>query len=101
MINNDLNINNNDIYISNGDFVICESDEQHMMDSFTAFPGWWKQNPLDGIGINQFQNATGIEQDLQRKIDMELSADGYQTSGSIVAFDVNGKLNVNPNAIKV
>lgn len=100
-INADLNINNNDIFIINGDFIIAESDEQHILDSLNSFPGYWKQNPLDGVGIRQYQNAVGIEQDLARKINVELASDGYQSAGAIVAFDATGRLNVNPNAYKV
>lgn len=100
--NSDLNINNNDIYIgSNGDFIIAESDEQHILDNLAAFPGWWKENPLDGVGISAYQNGTGIEQLLARKIDIELGSDSYQTTGSIVSFNTAGQLIIDPRATKI
>lgn len=41
--NQDIALMHNDLLIRNGDFVIGESDEQHIMDTINAFPGWWKE----------------------------------------------------------
>ena len=50
-MNQDFALSANDLYISNGDFAISESDNQHIADTLNAFPGWWKENPADGIGV--------------------------------------------------
>lgn len=102
MANNSLDIAllNNDLYFINGDFVVSISDEQHVMDTIGAFPGWWKENAPDGVGIIGYENASGIEQELQRSIQLQLKSDGYSSSPKAVV-DPNGLLNVYPNAQKL
>jgi hypothetical protein len=100
-INYDLALENNDLMIVNGDFFIAESDEQHIIDNISAFPGWWKENPADGVGILQYQNASGSEQEIAKKIKIELQSDGYQVTTPSVYFDASGELIINPNATKV
>ena len=99
-LNYDITLNNNDLYFQNGDMVISQSDNQHIQDNLYAFPGWWKQYPLDGVGLYSYLNGSGIEQELQRRIDLELAQDGYQTFGSVVYFDSAGVLQINPNVLK-
>lgn len=89
-----------DLLIRDGDFVIGESDSQHIQDTLVAHPGWWKENPQDGVGIDNYSKATGAEQELARKVKLELEADGYDVSNPQVSF-VNGKLTIAPNASRV
>jgi hypothetical protein len=98
----DIALINNDLYIdpSTGDFVFAESDEQHIVDTIAAFPGWWKENPTDGVGIMAYQNSSGQEQVLQRAIKIQLQSDGYQVNNPSVSRSEAGELVVNPNAIK-
>lgn len=91
---------NGDLLIRDGDFVIGESDQQHVEDTLISFPGWWKENPLDGVGVQSFLNSSGQEQTLARKIKLELESDGYQVNNPSVKF-VNGQLEINPNANRV
>lgn len=69
-----------DIMIKNGDFVIGASDEQHIVDTINAFPGWWKQFPADGVGIKAYQNSSGQEQKLAGAIKQQLQNDNYNLS---------------------
>ena len=69
----DIALFKNDLYCLDGDFAISESDEQHVSDTISAFPGWWKQNPADGVGILQYINSTGQEQTLSRSMKMLLA----------------------------
>lgn len=100
--NNDLYLIGNDLYIDpvSGDFTIAISDVQHVQDTITAFPGWWKQNPADGVGIFAYQNSSGQQQVLSRVIKQQLQSDGYQCNNPIVKQLPNGILQVQPNAIK-
>jgi hypothetical protein len=103
MLNHDIALFNNDLYIdpNTGDFMIAESDEQHIIDTLAAFPGWWKENPQDGVGLFQYENSSGQEQVLQRVIKIQLQSDGYQVNNPSVSRDTSGSLIVQPNAIKV
>lgn len=89
-----------DLLVRDGDFVIGESDVQHVHDTLIAYPGWWKENPQDGVGIQDYSKATGAEQELARKVKLELEADGYSVNRPQVLF-VDGKLTINPNAERV
>lgn len=97
-MNKDIALSANDLYISNGDFAISESDNQHIADSLNAFPGWWKENPADGVGVFAYYNSAGQEQTLKRAIQIQLTSDGYKVSNPQVNVDSSGKLTVNPNA---
>jgi hypothetical protein len=95
-INYDIAISGNDLVFSAGDFVIGGSDTQHVADTINAFPGWWKENPADGVGVFQFINSTGQEQRLRRAIQIQLQSDNY-TALPIISTDISGTMNINPN----
>lgn len=103
MLNYDIGLYNNDLYLDPdlGDIVIAASDEQHVIDNIAAFPGWWKENPADGVGLFAYENSSGQEQVLQRSIKLQLQADGYQVDNPSVKRNADGELVVTPNAIKV
>lgn len=96
----DLKILNNDFVFQSGDFVIDVSDQQHVADTINAFPGWWKENPPDGVAVYQYLNSSGKEQEVARKIKLQLTADGYLVSNPDV-INQNGLMLINPNAIKL
>jgi len=96
MANQDFALSGNDLLIQNGDFAIAESDAQHIADTLNAFPGWWKENPADGVGVFQYLNSAGEEQTLRRSIQIQLQSDNYPCS-PIVRTDSTGLLTVNPN----
>lgn len=101
MINYDLQLQNNDLVINNGDFAIAESDSQHIVDTLNAFPGWWKNNPQDGVGLMQYMKGSANVPELNRSIKVNLESDGYRCEAPVINLDVNGNLVINPNAVKI
>jgi hypothetical protein len=99
--NQDIALENNDLLILYGDFAISYSDEQHIADTINAFPGWWKENPADGVGLFSYLESAGQEQTLSAAIKMQLQSDGYQLSNPVIAIGTDGTITINPNATKV
>jgi len=97
--NQDIALMHNDLLIRNGDFVIGESDEQHIMDTINAFPGWWKENPPDGVGVFTYLNSAGQQQQLQKAIKLNLVSDGYTVTNPIIEV-TQDSITINPNATK-
>lgn len=100
-VSQDIGLYDNDLIIDNGDFIIAQSDVQHVSDTIAAFPGWWKQNPPDGVGILQYVKAVNVEQTLNRSIKLQLQSDGYKAVGPHFQIDNAGNLTVMPNAVKL
>lgn len=98
MIRFDIETEDGAIVISNNDVVWAVSDEQHIQDTITAFPGWWKENFSDGVGIIDFLNSSGQQQILSRLIKIQLESDLYQVNNPDIKFQPGGKLVINPNA---
>lgn len=96
-VRQDIALNNNDMVIKDNDWVWSESDEQHVADTINAFPGWWKENFADGVGILLYVNSKGQEQVLARSIKLNLQSDQYTVDNPTVSF-VNSQLTINPNA---
>lgn len=93
----DIQLLDNDLVIQNGDFVVDASDEQHIQDTINAFPGWWKQNPLDGVGIGSWRYSPANVQAMTKAIKLNLQADGYICSPTIT-LDASGKMIIVTNA---
>lgn len=94
----DIAQNDGDLFIKNNDFIYTESDTQHIIDTINAFSGWWKENPLDGVGLMSYTKSNTNTQELNRKISIELQADGYKATAPVVTLSTDGKLIINPNA---
>lgn len=92
----DILLNNNDVVISNNDLFLNESDNQHIIDTINANPGWWKENFSDGVGVVNYLKGRGIEQELARKIKLNLQGDGYN-SQPIISFNSIGQLQIQTN----
>lgn len=90
----DLLLQNNDLVIKNGDILTGPSDAQHIEDTINAFPGWWKENPADGVGIFQYINSSGQEQQISRSIAINLQSDGYKATSPTVTVDNKGTLTI-------
>lgn len=97
----DIALNNNDLVFRNGDLVIAESDTQHVVDTLNAFPGWWKEFPLDGVGLMSYTKSPAEVQQLNRKILVELESDGYKIKAPMVTLSTDGELYINPNVVEV
>jgi hypothetical protein len=95
--NQDIALLNNDLVIVDGDLAISFSDQQHIQDTINAFPGWWKENPADGVGLFAYLGGGGVEQQLSRAIKIQLRSDGYSVSSPKVSTDPSGKLLIDPN----
>lgn len=88
----------NDLIIRDGDFVIGKSDVAHIKDLIISSAGWWKENPLLGVGISNYQNS-GKTQELQSALKKNLEADGYDANQVKVSLDANGKFNIDISAL--
>jgi hypothetical protein len=98
MANKDIGLLNNDLFFKDGDFAIVESDVQHVSDTIAAFPGWWKENPADGVGLFSYLHSGGQEQKLKRSVKINLLSDGYRSDAVSVNIDNAGNLTIIPNA---
>lgn len=99
--NKDILLYKNDLYAVDGDFPIGESDVQHVCDTIAAFPGWWKENPTDGVGIRAYMHSAGQELKLKRSMQINLQSDGYDGNAAVVELNNIGLLTVTPNAEKL
>lgn len=95
----DIALSNNDILFQNGDIVLAESDQQHVIDTINAFAGWWKEYPLDGVGLMAYTKSAGKAQEINQKIRIELTSDGYGVQSPLVTITPNGQMTINPNAV--
>jgi hypothetical protein len=87
-----------DLMIKNGDLVIGYSDKQHIKDITVASIGWWKQFPMVGVGIMNYLNSSGKQQELERIARIQYTADGYTVGNPKVKYDPDGTLTIEPNA---
>lgn len=87
------------IVVVDSDISYILSDVQHVEDTINAVPGWWKENPSDGVNIRAYLNSDGQAQVLARSISVQLQSDLYIVTNPQVNFDSTGKLLINPNAI--
>jgi hypothetical protein len=83
-----------------GDFYFAQSDQQHIADTINAWPGWWKEFPLDGVAVAQYSKSSSGIQLLARKVRLELQSDGYQVDNPIITLNAAGLLEINPNAVR-
>lgn len=100
-VNKDIALNNNDIDIIDGDMYFAESDVQHVIDTINAFPGWWKEQPADGVGILSYSKSPSDLVGLNRSIGINLSSDGYKIEAPVITLNADGSLIINPNAVKI
>lgn len=100
-INYDIALRDNDIDFKGGDLYYVESDEQHIIDTINAFPGWWKEYPADGVGLMQYQKSSSALSVLNRSIQVQLQSDGYRVEGAVITLTPDGNLFINPNAVKI
>lgn len=95
------NSSNVDTFVfRDGDFIFADSDSQHIQDIFESEIGWWKEFPLVGVGINNYINSSGKEQEIQGNASIQLRADGYQSPQVDAAYAPDGSLNISTNAIR-
>lgn len=87
-----------DLVFSGGDLKIDFSDKQHIQDIINSNTGWWKQFPLVGVGIQYYLNSSGLQQQLEREIKIQLVADGYSVERPTAISDPDGTFTITPNA---
>mgnify|MGYP001583607179 CR=1 FL=1 len=90
---------NGDLIIDNDDFKLGESDAQHIEDTIRAHPGWWKENFTDGVGISDYLNSSGNQQQLARNIKIQLQSDGYTVNNPKILIQ-GSDVTIDPNAIR-
>ena len=93
-----------DMDIENDDCTYVLSDADHIEDTIIAAPLWWKQFPTDGVAIRAYSGSTGQSQKLGSSIKKQLQNDGYVCDNPDLGNPLilpNGKLNINPNAVRL
>lgn len=94
MANDILIDNTGDLNILNGDFNVGYSDEQHIEHVLLTSKGHYKQNPLIGVGIENYINAPLsliTKQTIEREISLQLK---YDKATNIEVSYNNDKLTV-------
>lgn len=86
-----------DLVFSGGDLKIDFSDKQHIKDIINSNTGWWKQFPLVGVGIQYYLNSSGKDQQLEREIRLQLTADGYSVERPVIVRTADS-FDITPNA---
>lgn len=66
-----------DLAIKDGDFVIGESTIQHQQLLLSSQKGEWKENPLVGVGIENYLNDDTIN-DMMNEISSQFEKDGMK-----------------------
>lgn len=89
-----------DLYIDSntGDLKISYSDQQHIKDIINANTGWYKQFPLVGVGILNYLNSSGLQQQLEREIKLQLKSDGYAVDRPVITANPDATYTIQPNA---
>lgn len=68
------------ILTTNGDFLVNDSDEDHVNLILNSYLGAYKEYPLVGLGIINYQSSSTNPQIIIRDMTVQLNADGYQVN---------------------
>jgi hypothetical protein len=68
---------NNELVFESGDFKVDYSDSVHIQNLIDSFPGYWKQYPNCGVGVQNYLCSAGSQQALKNEIAKQLQLDGY------------------------
>lgn len=91
---------NGDLSIINGDIEIGESDQQHIADLIYSAPNAWKEFPNVGLNIQSYLSGSGIGENLNRNLKLQLIADGYTLTKATITEQDN-ELILDTDATKV
>ena len=87
-----------DLDFFNGDFKFGSSDVQHMSLIVELFEGSIKQFPLQGVGISQYEAASGVAGKIKREITVKAEADGFKNVLVTLALNGDGAYDYNVTA---
>lgn len=80
-----------DELIIDGDYAVGDSTIQHIDDLMLSSPGTWREYPLAGVAIGQYQSAPlSQKQTIERIIYEQLINDGFQNISVITQADLSG-----------
>ncbi len=88
---------NKDYINANNDFEWFASDMDHIKSIINASPGAYKETPTLGVGIRNFINSTGAQNEVSRQVTIQLESDGYNCKNPSVSYSPDGQLTINPN----
>ena len=91
MATNDFLIaEDNDELIIDGDYAVGDSTIQHIDDLMLSSPGTWREYPLAGVAIGQYQSAPlNQKQTIERIIYEQLINDGFQNISIVTQQDLS------------
>jgi hypothetical protein len=90
-----------DLLVENHDLVAGPSDTQHIEHILLAFPGFYREDPLVGVGLSAYHKSSGTAPEVQRKVAVQLQADNYQVTKAEAFIDVAGKMKVSIDAKRI
>lgn len=80
-----------DELIIDGDYAVGDSTIQHIDDLMLSSPGTWREYPLAGVAIGQYQSAPlSQKQTIERIIYEQLINDGFQNISVVTQADLSG-----------
>lgn len=84
---------------ANNDFEWFDSDQTHIKNIIQSTAGAYKESPTMGVSINNYLNSSSSQNEVSRKVIIELNADLYQCNNPIVTYSQDGTLTIDPNVI--
>lgn len=97
----DIRTDESGFVFENGDFAIFESDQNHIQDIIESLTGDWKEFPLCGVGLPNYLGSSGQQQIVQKNIQLQLQADGYEVIEVLAEQNTNGTFNLEVNAERI
>jgi hypothetical protein len=87
--------------VNTGDFDFVPSDNQHIKDILSSYPGWFKEFPAVGAGVPILLKGKFNTQKVEAVIKQQLESDGYQVLRPSVTITPNGRATIIPNAKRI
>ena len=82
-----------------GDIAVGFSDEQHVQHILLAYPGYYRNSLLCGVGLQSYENSTGMELTVQRSVRIQLERDNYSINKVAVVTNPNFKITTDVDRI--
>jgi hypothetical protein len=72
---------------ASGDFATGFSDGMHLTHILEAYPGWYRESVLTGMGIKDYLHSAGMAAVIKRNAQLQIEADNYKINRISVKGD--------------